>query len=355
MALLPLCPSLVAVIGAVPTTSPLTRPPADAVATAALLVVHITTRPVSGLPFASFGVAVSCTVCPAATLAGAGVTVTEATGATVTVTVAVPLFPSLVAVIVAEPAALAVTKPAALTVATAGLLVAHAIVRPVSTLPAESLVVTDSCVVWPTKTLAEAGLTVTDATGTLATVTVMAAVPFLPSLLAVIATVPGAPLDTRPLPLTVATAASLVAHGTVRPVSGLPFASFGVAVSWTVCPAVTLAAAGLTTIEATGTTVTVIAAVPLCPSHEAVTVAAPAATPVTTPLPFTVATPGLVDAHVTTRPANALPPASCGDAANCTIPPTATLAAAGLTATVTTGASVTVTTAVSARPPGFPW
>src|SRR2546422_821392 len=141
-----------------------------------------------------------------------------------------PLCPSLVAVIVAVPTALAVPKPAALTVATVVLLLAHVIVRPVSTLPAESLVVTDSCAVWPTKTLAEAGLTVTDATGTLATVTVMTAVPFLPSLLALIVTVPGAPLDTRPFPLTVATAASLVAHVTGRPVSGLPFAFFGVAV-----------------------------------------------------------------------------------------------------------------------------
>src|SRR2546422_7498979 len=118
MALLPLCPSLVAEIVAVPTTSPLTSPPADTVATAPLLVAHVTTRPVSGLPFASFGVAVSCTVCPAATLAGAGLTVTEATGAKVTVTVAVPLFPSLVSVSVAVPAA----TPGIATVSASGLV-----------------------------------------------------------------------------------------------------------------------------------------------------------------------------------------------------------------------------------------
>jgi hypothetical protein len=147
MAELPLCPSLVAVIVAVPTTSPLTSPPDDTVATAALLVAHVTTRPVSGLPFASFGLAVNCTVCPTATLAEEGLTATDATGATVTAIVAVPLFPSLVAVIVAEPAAFAVTDPVALTVAMVVLLLAHAIVRPVSTLPAESFVVTDSCAV----------------------------------------------------------------------------------------------------------------------------------------------------------------------------------------------------------------
>ena len=163
---LPLCPSLVAVIVAVPTTSPLTSPPVDTVTTAALLVAHVTTRPGSALPPASFGVAVSCTVCPAVTLAGAGVTVTEATGATVTVTAAVPLFPSLVAVTVAEPAAFAATRPLALTVATDVLLLPHVIVRPISTLPAESLVVTDSCAVWPTTRPVDAGLTVTETTGT---------------------------------------------------------------------------------------------------------------------------------------------------------------------------------------------
>ena len=48
-------------------------------------------RPVSGLPLASFGVAVSCAVPVIAMLAELGATVTEATGARVTLTVAVPL------------------------------------------------------------------------------------------------------------------------------------------------------------------------------------------------------------------------------------------------------------------------
>src|SRR6266536_4163024 len=221
----------------------------------------------------------------------AGATVTDATGTTVTVIADVPFLPSLVAVIVADPAPTAVTSPLADTVATAGALLAQVTARPARGLPLASFGVAVIWTVCPSSIVAEAGLTDTDATGT--NVTVIAAVPFLPSLLAVIVAVPAAPPVTSPFPLTVATVASLVAHVTVRPVRGLPFASFGVAVSCTVCPAVTLAAAGLTAIEATGTTVTVIAAVPLCPSHAAVTVAAPAATPVTTPLPFTVATPGL--------------------------------------------------------------
>src|SRR6266566_1614487 len=223
---------------------------------------------------------------------------------TVTVTVAVPVLPSLVAVIVAEAAATPVTRPLAETVATPGALLAQVTTRPVSTLPAESFVVAVSCTAAPPTTLAEAGLTVTEATDTVATVTVITAVPFCPSLLAVIVAVPATAPVTSPLPLTAATVALLVAHVTVRPVSGLPFASFGVATSCTICPTVTVAEAGLTAIDATGTTVTVIAAVPLCPSHAAVTVAAPGATPLTSPLLFTAATPGLVDAHVTTRPLN---------------------------------------------------
>src|SRR6185503_15099050 len=105
------------------------------------------TRPVNGLPFASFGVAVSWTVAPTATLAEAGVTVTEATGTGVTVMDDVPLCPSLVAVIVAEPAALAVTRPVAFTVATVVWLDDHVTVRPVRMLPLASLRVAVRCTV----------------------------------------------------------------------------------------------------------------------------------------------------------------------------------------------------------------
>src|SRR5438477_103883 len=85
----------------------------------------VRTWPVNGLPFASLGVAVSCTVLPTATPAVAGVTVTDATGTGVTVMAAVPFWPSLVAVIVAEPATLPVTSPVPVTVATDVLLLAH--------------------------------------------------------------------------------------------------------------------------------------------------------------------------------------------------------------------------------------
>src|SRR5207237_9902912 len=67
-------------------------------------------------------------------------------------------------------------------------------------------------------------------------VTVIAAVPLLPSLVAVIVAVPTPAPVTSPVALTVATAVWLLAHVMVRPESGVPFASFGVVVSWTVHP-----------------------------------------------------------------------------------------------------------------------
>src|SRR5205807_6977078 len=89
------------------------------------------------------------------------------------------------------------------------------------------------------------------ATGT--TATVMPAVPLCPSLVAVIVAEPAAPPLTSPVPLTVATDVLLLAQVTTRPASGLPLASFGVAVSCTVCPADTEADAALTVIALTGT------------------------------------------------------------------------------------------------------
>src|SRR5439155_1322528 len=99
-------------------------------------------------------------------VAVAGLTVTDATGTGFTVSAAVPLWPSLVAVIVIGPWAIPVTSPVALTVATELLLLAQVTDRPVSTFPPASFVVAASCTVWSTRIVAVAGLTVTDATGT---------------------------------------------------------------------------------------------------------------------------------------------------------------------------------------------
>src|SRR5690348_16137343 len=140
-----------------------------------------------------------------------------------------PLWVSLVAVIVAVPAAFPLTRPLPLTVAAAVLLLAHVTVRPVSVFPAASLVTGVNCCVPPTTRLADAGLTVTDATGTFVTVT--AAVPLIVSLVAVIVAVPAATPVASPVPLTVAAAVLLLAHATVRPVSVFPAASLVTAVN----------------------------------------------------------------------------------------------------------------------------
>ncbi len=107
----------------------------------------MTVRPVSTLPLASFSVAVSCSVCPTGRLAVAGLTLTDATGWGFTVTAAVPVFPSLVAVIVTAPAATPVTRPFVETVATALLPVVHVTARPESRLPLASLSAAVSCTV----------------------------------------------------------------------------------------------------------------------------------------------------------------------------------------------------------------
>ena len=95
----------------------------------------------------------------------AGVTLTDATAAALTLTLAVPVFPPLVAVIVADPAATAVTSPLVLTVTALLLLLDQVTDRPASTFPLASLSVALSCAVPPTVRLVDAGDTATVATG----------------------------------------------------------------------------------------------------------------------------------------------------------------------------------------------
>src|SRR6266513_2797104 len=300
MAAVPLLASLVAVIVAAPAATPVTTPLELTVATATSLVAQLTTRPLSAFPAESLGVALSGTELPTATLAVAGLTLTVATGTTTTVTAALPLFPPLVAVIVAVPAETPVTRPLPFTLAAPPLLLVQVIVRPLSGLPAESSAVALSCSVLPTATRPVAGLTLTVATGT--TTTVAAALPLLPPLVAVIVAVPAEMPVTRPLPFTLAAPPLLLVHVMVRPLSGLPAESSAVALSCSVLPTATRPVAGLTLTVATGTTTTVAAALPLLPPLVAVIVAVPAEMPVTRPLPFTLAAPPLLLVHVMVRP-----------------------------------------------------
>src|SRR5256712_3647226 len=294
-AAVPAFPSEVAVIVTGPPRAlPVTSPFASTLATAALPLCQVIVRPVSGLPTASCGVALSCTVAPTTMLAVGGVTATVATGMGVTVTAAEPLLPSLVAVTVTgPPAPLPVTSPFASTLATAALPLCQVIVRPVSGLPTASCGVALSCTVAPTTMLAVGGATATVATGM--GVAGKAALPAFPSEHAVIVTRPPRALPvTSPVASTVAIVPSLVCQVTVRPVRGLPAASCGVALSCTVAPTTMLAVGGATATVATGMGVTVMAAVPLFPSLVAVTVTGPPAPlPVTSPFASTLATAAL--------------------------------------------------------------
>src|SRR5439155_25287539 len=124
-----------------PETSPLLL----TVATAVLELDHVTVRPESGEIGRASCRAMSCTFWPAGTEAEGGVTSTDATGTFVTVIDDVPLLPSLVAVIVADPGVTPETSPLLLTVATAVLELDHVTIRPESGFPPASLGVPVSC------------------------------------------------------------------------------------------------------------------------------------------------------------------------------------------------------------------
>src|SRR5436190_14066954 len=211
--------------------------------------------------------------------------------------------------------------------------------------PAESYGVPASSTACPTTRLAAAGLTVTEAMVTFATA--IADVPLFPPVAAVIVAEPAPFPVTSPLVLTVAIVVLSLDQVTTRPVSGLPAESLGVAVSCIVCPTYRLPDAGLTVTDATGTVVTVTLEEALLPSLAAVTVAEPTATAVTSPLPFTVATPLLLLDQVTVLPVRTVPIESRSVAVSCAVCVGSRLADAGLTLTEATGGRVTTTVAVS--------
>lgn len=114
-----------------------------------------------------------------------------------------PTLVSLVAMIIADPAATPVTRPVEDTDATAELLVVQVTKRSVTVVPTESFTVVESCTVAPATTEADVGVTVTEPTGIAVTFSV--AVPAFASLVAVIATDPIATAVTNPVAETVAT------------------------------------------------------------------------------------------------------------------------------------------------------
>lgn len=228
----PLTPSLDAVIVAVPAATPVTTPFAFTVATAVLLLVHPTTRPVRVLPDASSVFAVSVTVWPTIVEDGDGVTCTAATGTARTVTVADACFPSTDAMITALPGEMPVTMPVLDTLASEGVLLDQITGRPVSDWPLTLRAMALSCTVPPTTMLAVEGLISTAATGSGATVIV--ACPVAPSLVAVIVAVPVAIAVTTPCPDTVAAALLLDEKLTCLPLNTCPRSSVTSAESCTI-------------------------------------------------------------------------------------------------------------------------
>jgi hypothetical protein len=347
-AALPVFPSLAATIFAVPTDSAVTSPDEDTVATAVLSELHVTVRPVSAPPTASWVVAAAWAVPTAVTAFGSSATVTDATGTWVMVIVAELLFPSLVAVIVAVPGATAATRPDEETVATPSSLEVQVTRRPVRTLLPASLTSAASCWVDPASTVAVAGLTVIEATG--AEVTVTDALPLLSSLVAMMFAVPALTAVTSPVPETVATELLSELQVTARPASTPPLPSSVVAVACVVSTAVIEVAARATVTDATGTGVTVIEELALCPSLVAVIVAFPWVSAFTRPDSETVAIAGALEVQVTARPLNRLLWASRSVTVSCSVIPAVTVPDAGVTDTATTGAGVTVRVALPLFP-----
>ena len=240
------------------------------------------------------------------------------------------------------------TTPAAVTVAIDASPTLHVTNRPMTTLPRSSLVTAESGALFPKPRVTVGGCTVTVATD--GTMTVMLAVPDLPSAVAVIVAVPELTPMTKPAADTVATAVALELHVMGRSVVTVPFASFTVAASVAVRPTRTVAVAGATDTDPTATPTSTVA-VAATPSQVAVIVARPAATPVTAPADVTVAICVLLDFHVTTRPPSGRPEASFGVAVTVMVVPTRMLAGDGWSVSETTDPLRTVTAAVPDCPP----
>src|SRR5688500_5793049 len=152
-----------------------------------------------------------------------------------TATNAVPLTPSLVAVIVTAPALSPVTLPVLDTTATVSLLEIQPTTRSVRTVAPDRTV----AVSWtdaPTPMLLDGGPTVTLVTVSCLTLTPALAV--RPSMVAHTTAVPAPSAETTPVADTVATDGAPDVHDTGRPVSTLPRASRGVATRTACCPIV---------------------------------------------------------------------------------------------------------------------
>jgi hypothetical protein len=196
----------------------------------------------------------------------------------------------------------------------------------------------------PTVRLGAVGDTETDATGTGAggggAVTVSAAKPFCPSLVATMFVEPAANAVTTPLLLTEATPAFELDHETARPVRSFPFASRRVAVALAVCPTTSEDGLSATNTTATGTgggAITVRLASPLTPSLVALMTAIPDNNAETIPASVTLAIAELELSQTIGRPVRGAPLASLGVATACADCPATIDGEGSVTETAATG------------------
>jgi hypothetical protein len=290
----------VAVIVADPFATAVTSPADETVATPWAEVVHVTVAPEMTLSFASFTVGTSVVVSSTdAKLRLVGASVTDA-ATWLTVVIAVAVSDPEVAVIVAEPSAIAVTSPADETVATPSAEVAHVTVGFGIVLLFASFTVATSVVVSSTDAkLRLVGDSVIDVATWL---TVAVTVALTDPEVAVIVAVPSATAVTSPADETVATPWADVAHVTVGLGIVLLFASFAVGTSVVVSSTdAKLRLVGDKVIDV-ATWLTVAVAFAFTDPDVAVIVAVPSATAVTSPSEETSATPWAEVVHVTVAP-----------------------------------------------------
>ena len=134
------------------------------VATLGDVDVQVIARPVSFAPRSSRRTTLAVVVAPSVSVGSASVSATVATGARAIAIGALPDFPSLVAVMVADPAAIADTTPALFTEAIAGADDDQSTVRPVSIAPTPERSSAVAVAVEPTVICAGDIVTVTVAT-----------------------------------------------------------------------------------------------------------------------------------------------------------------------------------------------
>lgn len=215
--------SLFTVIVADPAPMAVTVPMADTVATAAFDVLHANVRPVSVFPCASRRVTVTVVVAPVVRLVTGAESEMLATGVGdvgLMTIVAEAVFPSEVAMIVADPAAMPETDPVALTVASVGSLLDHVTIRLASVFPFASRNTATACVDCPTVIAGELSVMLIVATGAGGgAATPIAAVALTPSTVAVTVHDPVLTPVTNPAEDTVATVGFELRQETTRSVA----------------------------------------------------------------------------------------------------------------------------------------